>query len=71
MFVRKIRQVSLGQRFKPQGTVHSQLWEVEYAYVDAQGIPHTRMFDVRCPWTKRTVATATLLDPGRYVQVSD
>lgn len=60
------REVSLGERFQPRGTAHPQVWEVEYAYVDPQGIPHTRLFDIRCPATKRTVATAVLLDSNRY-----
>lgn len=70
--VRRKREVSLGERFQARGQAYPQIWQVEYVYIDPQGIPHTRLFDVRCPATKRTVATTVLLDGNRYtaVQVS-
>jgi hypothetical protein len=68
--VRRKREVGLGERYQARGQAYPQVWEVEYVYIDAQGIPHTRLFDVRCPATKRTVATAVLLDNSRYVPVA-
>ncbi len=68
--MRRRREVSLGQRFVPCDVKHPRMWEVEYAYVDAQGIPHVRLFDVTFPATKRTVATAVLLDATRFAAVA-
>ncbi len=64
---RRKREVGLGERFQARGQSYPQVWEVEYVYSDAQGIPHTRLFDIRCPATKRTVATSVLLDNSRYL----
>lgn len=69
MRIKKTSKVVIGQRFRPCQAFQSQLWEVEYLYVDAQGIPHTRLFDISTPSTKRTVATAVLLDSSRFKAV--